>query len=114
FARSLPTEFKFKGDSQKHILKDILYKYVPQHIFDRPKSGFGIPLAQWFRTDLKEYVVTELSDKNLKQIPCIEPEIVSKYIKQHMEGSWDYYPIIWQLLVLKQWLDTNNKGYEIL
>lgn len=114
FARSLPTSYKFKGNSQKHILKEVLYKYVPKHIFDRPKSGFGIPLAKWFRTDLKDYVTTELSDKNLKQIPCIEPEIVSKYIKQHMDGSWDYYPIIWQLLVLKQWLDTNNKDYEIL
>ncbi|PWI29248.1 asparagine synthase (glutamine-hydrolyzing) [Flavobacteriaceae bacterium LYZ1037] len=114
FARSLPTRFKFKGQTQKRILKDVLYKYVPEHIFDRPKSGFGMPLAKWFRTDLKEYVLAELSNDNLKQIPGIDAKIVSKYIKQHMDGSWDYFPIIWQLLVLKQWLDNNGKGYEII
>src|SRR5690606_10108344 len=93
FARSLPTSFKFKGKNQKRILKEVLYEYVPKHIFDRPKSGFSMPFAHWFRTDLKDYVLTELSDENLKQIPFIHPEIVSSYIKQHMDGSWNRFPI---------------------
>lgn len=113
FARSLPTSYKFKGKNQKRILKEVLYKYVPKHIFDRPKSGFSMPFAEWFKTDLKDYVLNELSDENLKQIPCIHPEIISGYIKQHMDGSWNRFSIIWQVLVLKQWLDNNGKGYPI-
>lgn len=113
FARSLPTSFKFKGKNQKRILKEVLYKYVPKHIFDRPKSGFSMPFAEWFKTDLKDFVLTELSDENLNNIPCIEPEIISAYIKQHMDGSWNRFTIIWQVLVLKQWLDNNGKGYEV-
>jgi asparagine synthase (glutamine-hydrolysing) len=113
FARSLPTSFKFKGNNQKRILKEVLYKYVPKHIFDRPKSGFSMPFAEWFKTDLKDYVLTELSDENLKEIPCIDAKLVSHYIKQHMDGSWNRFSIIWQVLVLKQWLDNNGKGYTI-
>src|SRR5690606_2789341 len=64
FARSLPTSFKFKGKNQKRILKEVLYKYVPKHIFDRPKAGFSMPFSEWFKTDLKDFVLSELSDEN--------------------------------------------------
>ena len=113
FARSLPTEFKFQGKNQKRILKDVLYNYVPEHIFDRPKAGFTMPFAQWFKGELKDYVLTELSDENLKLIPCIHTKEVSFMIKQHMDGSWNRYPLIWKFLVLKQWLHTTGQGYII-
>ncbi|EPR69715.1 Asparagine synthetase [Winogradskyella psychrotolerans RS-3] len=112
FARSLPTEFKFKGGNQKRILKDVLYQYVPKEYFDRPKAGFTMPFENWFRQDLKEYVLTELSKDGLKVIPGINIEDVSNRINKHMDGSANNYPLIWKLLVLKQWLN-NNKGYEI-
>src|SRR5690554_776591 len=113
FARSLPTSFKFKGKNQKRILKEVLYKYVPKHIFDRPKAGFSMPFSEWFRTDLKDFVLNELSDENLNEIPCINPNVISRYIKQHMDGSWNRFSIIWQILVLKQWLDNNGNGYKV-
>lgn len=112
-ARSFPTEFKIKGNNQKRILKDILYDYVPKEIFDRPKAGFTMPFADWFKTDLKDYVLQELSDENLKSIPCINPQVVRKMIDQHMSGTWNRYPLIWKLLVLKQWLDKNKAGLKI-
>lgn len=113
FARSLPTDFKFKGNNQKRILKDVLYQYVPKHIFDRPKAGFTMPFAEWFKKDLKEYVLSELNEESLKDIPNINAKEVSFRIKQHMNGSWNRYPLIWKLLVLKQWLNTNGKKYNI-
>lgn len=113
-AQKLPTDFKYQSGNQKRILKDILYKHVPPTYFNRPKSGFGMPLEVWFRNDLKELVLTELSIKNLEKIPGIKPKIVSKLINQHMEGSWNHHTMIWKLLVLKQWLGTNGKNYSIL
>ncbi|WP_411895052.1 asparagine synthase (glutamine-hydrolyzing) [Winogradskyella sp. A2] len=112
FARSLPTSFKYKGSNQKRILKDILYDYVPSEYFNRPKAGFTIPFKKWFRDELKDYVLSELDDNGLSQIPSINPEQVKAKIKQHMDGTWNHYPLIWKLLVLKQWLNK-NKGYEI-
>lgn len=108
FSRRIPTDFKFKGNNQKRILKDILYSYVPKEIFDRPKSGFTMPFKEWFRKDLKEYVLDELSLNSLKDIPGIHPELALKMINEHMTGSWNRYPAIWSLLVLKQWLKNNS------
>ena len=113
FARSLPTDFKLKGNNQKRILKDVLYNYVPKDLFDRPKSGFSIPFARWFREDLKDYVLNELDDESLKSIPNINIDEVKFMIKQHMDGSWNRYPLIWKLIVLKQWLKVNGKSYSI-
>jgi asparagine synthase (glutamine-hydrolysing) len=112
FANSLPTHFKFQNGNTKRILKDILYQSVPEHIFNRPKAGFEMPFARWFKEDLKDFVLSELNDDALKSIPCIDVEKVKFMIKQHMDGRWNRYPLIWKLLVLKQWLNT-NKDYLI-
>lgn len=112
FARSLPTEFKFKGGNQKRILKDVLYEYVPKEIFDRPKAGFSIPFRLWFKNELKDFVLSELSPTSLDNIPLIKPSFVSKKINEHMTGKANNYPLIWRLLILKQWLNK-NRGYEI-
>lgn len=112
-AGSFPTEFKIKGDNQKRILKDVLYDFVPKEIFDRPKAGFTMPFSEWFKKELKDYVLEELSYENLQLIPCINPEIVNKMIEQHMSGTWNRYRLIWKLLVLKQWLDKNKAGMTI-
>ncbi|MEY8848960.1 asparagine synthase (glutamine-hydrolyzing) [Psychroserpens sp. XS_ASV72] len=113
FARSLPTEYKLDGKNQKRILKDVLYKYAPKELFDRPKAGFAIPFENWFREDLKDYVLSELDDKSLKDIPNINIDNVKFMIKQHMDGTWNRYPLIWKLIVLKQWLKTEAKGLSI-
>ncbi len=113
FACSLPTEFKFKKGNQKRILKDILFESLPKSIFDRPKAGFAMPFAKWFREDLKDFVLSELDDNSLNSIPCIDVQEVRFRINQHMDGSWDRYPLIWRLLVLKQWLNVNGKNLTI-
>ncbi len=113
FARSLPTEFKYHKGNQKRILKDILYESVPKEIFDRPKAGFTMPFSRWFREDLKDFVLSELDDESLKSIPCIDVDEIKFRINQHMDGSWNRYPLIWSLLVLKQWLNTNGKNIPI-
>ncbi|MGP1993430.1 asparagine synthase (glutamine-hydrolyzing) [Zobellia laminariae] len=112
-ARQLPTSYKFIEGNQKRILKDILYKHVPKRIFDRPKAGFSMPLSVWFRKDLKDYVLTELSAKNLNEIPGLKTDIVLKMINEHMTGKWDHNYFIWKLLVLRQWLKANGKGISI-
>jgi asparagine synthase (glutamine-hydrolysing) len=113
FSRSLPTHFKYQKHNQKRILKDVLYEHVPKTIFDRPKSGFTMPFADWFRNDLKDFVKSELNEEGLNAIPGINKKEVTKRIQQHMDGTWNRYPLIWRLLVLKQWLNTNGKTLHI-
>ncbi|MBU2938619.1 asparagine synthase (glutamine-hydrolyzing) [Lacinutrix sp. C3R15] len=113
FARSLPTEFKYQRNNQKRILKDVLYEHVPKEIFNRPKAGFTMPFANWFRADLKDFVLDTLTEDTLKQIPNINVKEVQLRINQHMQGTWNRYPLIWKLLVLKQWLDKNGNTFSI-
>jgi asparagine synthase (glutamine-hydrolysing) len=113
FARSLPTAFKYKKNNQKIILKDLLYKHVPKEFFDRPKAGFTMPFKEWFKYELKDFVLSELSEQNLKSIPGLKIDRVTKMISQHMDGSWNNYGTIWKLIVLKQWLNNNESGISI-
>ncbi|WP_439151243.1 asparagine synthase (glutamine-hydrolyzing) [Winogradskyella sp.] len=112
-ARAFPTEFKYYKGNQKRILKDVLYKHVPKAIFDRPKAGFTMPFEKWFREDLKEFVLSELNENGLQQIPGIDVKNVQGKIDQHLKGTWNHYPLIWKLLVLKQWLNKNSEGHAI-
>ena len=73
-----------------------------------------MPLTVWFRNDLKDLVLSELSLKNLNEIPGIDPAVTSKMIHEHMNGTWNHYPMIWKLLVLKQWLDKNSNEHSII
>lgn len=106
FSRRLPTEFKFDLEgNQKKILKEVLYEHVPAEMFNRPKSGFTMPFEEWFRKDLRPYVLDMLSEKNLKNIDGINIRRAKEIVQEHMSGRCNHYPSIWKLLVLSQWLN---------
>lgn len=106
FAKSLPLDFKFNGKDQKVILKDLLHNYVPKAMFDRPKSGFSVPLNEWFRGKLKSYVYDTLTKANIEQFPGINYKMVQNMIEQHMVGKWNRSVEIWKLIVLINWKKT--------
>jgi len=108
FSRSLPTNYKFDKGNKKRIVKDVLYDYLPKELFDRPKAGFTVPFSKWFKNELKDYVVDELNSKSLESIPSINTKIVTSMIDQHFKGTWNRSEVIWKLLVLKKWLNTNT------
>ncbi len=109
FARSLPTSFKFQKGNQKRILKEILFKYLDPKIFNRPKSGFGMPLGIWFRGTLKEYVYETLREENLIEIPFLKPKVIQKYLKMHMDNRYDFHSILWRLMQLVIWRNNIKK-----
>jgi len=109
FARSLPTSFKYNKGVKKRILKDILYEYLPKSIFERPKSGFGMPLEVWFRNDLKEYVLDNLTTTRLREIPFLDVSLVEKQIKEHINNKANRTTLIWKLLVLNSWMQEEGE-----
>jgi len=92
FAYSLPSNIKLKNGA-KSILKDIAYKYVPKNMLDRPKMGFGVPLKEWFRDELKDIV--------LDKINALDDRFNKKYIKtifnKHQKGK-NYEYVLWNLM----------------
>lgn len=114
FANSLPTKFKLSPTlGSKGILKDILFQKIPAKLFDRPKAGFTVPIKNWFKAELKDYVLDNLSDSKLKDIPGIHIANTKKMIEAHMLGKTNYASQIWSLLVLNQWLTANKSICQV-
>jgi asparagine synthase (glutamine-hydrolysing) len=99
---SLPSRYKIKGFETKHILKDVARSLVPSHLIDRPKMGFGIPRAEWLRTDMKSMVLDLLTDSTGTQRGWFKEAEVVKNINEHMAGR-DRDNILWPILMLELW-----------
>ena len=111
FARTLPISYRFYQGKRKRILRDILSEYIPEEIFDAPKKGFGIPLAQWMRNELKEDVILNLNDDFLNSIEGLNSKMVKKFMQLHFRNKGDYSTYLWRVYVLSKWF-TNNNYFE--
>ena len=99
---SLPRKYKVKGFETKHILKDVARSLVPANLIDRPKMGFGIPRAEWLRTEMKEMVTDLLTDKKATDRGWFDQNEVKKTLDLHMRGT-DKDQILWPILMLELW-----------
>ncbi len=104
FAWSLPFSMKFKDGNGKHILRQVLYKHVPQELIDRPKMGFGIPIHEWLRGSLRDWAEDLLSENRLKQEGFLDPKLIRKIWQAHIdeERNWGYG--LWSILMFQAWL----------
>ena len=102
---SLPRKYKIKGFETKHILKDVARSLVPANLIDRPKMGFGIPRAEWLRTEMKELVIDTLTDTTASQRGWLDPVQVKKVLDIHTSGQ-DKDNLIWPMLMLELWART--------
>lgn len=110
FALSLPTEYKIMDGVQKRILKDVLYKYVPKEMMDRPKQGFAVPIAEWCRTGkLREWMEDSLSEERIRREGILDAKIVNK-IKKEFVKTGRNSRLIWYLCVYEQWIDGIKRG----
>lgn len=102
-AWKLPGQSICANGKGKLALRKILSKYVPPHLWERPKSGFAVPLDHWFRADLKTWVTDLLSDSAIKRQGLFDSKIVQQYIDDHMKGrrNWQYQ--LWNLAVFQSW-----------
>jgi asparagine synthase (glutamine-hydrolysing) len=99
---SLPRKYKIKGFETKHILKDVARSLVPADLIDRPKMGFGIPRAEWLRTDMKEMITDLLTDQVAVNRGWFNQVEVKKTLDLHMNGT-DKDQILWPILMLELW-----------
>ncbi|HOS48128.1 MAG TPA: asparagine synthase (glutamine-hydrolyzing) [Bacteroidia bacterium] len=106
-ALNLSPHLKYQNNTSKFILKEILYQYIPKHIFQRPKQGFAIPLNIWLRNELKYLIDDNLSEEIVNRYDVVKYSEVKKIITQFMEGVDYLYNRIWVLIVLHNWLRKN-------
>ena len=95
-ATSIPTDIKLKY-GPKSILKEILYKYVPKELIERPKRGFSVPLQHWFRDELRDVLMAKIDNLDEK----FNKAYVNKLVDLHMNNGHNYEYIFWNLLRLR-------------
>ncbi|MCD4652231.1 MAG: asparagine synthase (glutamine-hydrolyzing) [Candidatus Cloacimonetes bacterium] len=103
FVNRLPSNFKLKGLTRKHILKKALIGKVPYKILHRPKKGFGVPLSAWFRNELSTQLQDVLAADTIRKEGIFSPDTVQSLINQHLSGKKDNRKQLWTLFVFQQW-----------
>jgi asparagine synthase (glutamine-hydrolysing) len=105
YATGLPLRMKLRGLRSKFLLKRALRGVLPARILDRPKKGFGIPVAEWFRGPLREQMLTMLSPERLRREALFEPAAVARLIADHLAGRRDNRKQLWTLFAFEAWYE---------
>jgi asparagine synthase (glutamine-hydrolysing) len=104
-AWQLPLSMKIRGNEGKWALRQVLYKYVPRDLIERPKAGFAIPLGQWLRGPLREWAEGMLIESRLQSEGYFHPAPIRIKWAEHLSGRRDHTPSLWAVLMFQAWLD---------
>src|SRR5262249_46085816 len=102
-ATHLPLSLKLHGLTRKYLLRKAVAGKLPKEIIDRPKKGFGIPVADWLRGDLRDLMLDLLSPDRLNRQGLFSPASVGKLIDDHLGGRRDNRKPLWTLLMFQLW-----------
>lgn len=103
FAAKLPFDYKHDGILSKKPIREIVYKYVPKEIMDRPKVGFDLPIYKWLKEDLSYLLEEYLGEKAIIESMVFNPEYVKELVFKFRNNSFRYNAVIWRLLVFQMW-----------
>ena len=107
FASKIPLSMKINNGVGKAVLREVLYKYVPRDLIERPKMGFGIPVSDWLKGPLKEWAEELLNESRLASQGFFYPEIVRKMWSEHLSGTRNWQSQLWAVLMFQAWLEDN-------
>jgi asparagine synthase (glutamine-hydrolysing) len=108
-AARIPLEMKVRNGKGKHILRQLLQRHVPREMFDRPKSGFAVPVGEWIKGPLRPWAEELLDPARLAGQGWFDPAIVSRRWQQHLSGRRDSTPALWAILMFQAWLSEQEQ-----
>lgn len=113
WAWSQPQSLKIQGKTSKWLLRQLLYKHIPQTLVDRPKAGFALPLDLWLRGPLRDWAEDLLTPSTLKDI--FDPKPIRQLWESHLAGHADHKDPLWTILMFESWrqkTQTQHQKYE--
>ena len=103
YAAQLPISFKYDGTNRKKILKDIVHKYVPKDLMERPKTGFSLPIYSWLKGDLLSLLNDLLSEESIGKSGILKGKIVKNLKTEFLNNRLQDETIIWKILQFQMW-----------
>lgn len=108
FAWQMPFDSKIRNGTGKLPLRDILYRYVPREMIERPKKGFSVPLANWLRGPLRDWAEFLLNEERLDREGYFNASVIRSRWEKHLTGKKDYSRQLWNVLMFQAWLEKNH------
>ena len=109
FAASLPLSMRVRDGQGKWLLRQLLFRYVPRELVERPKSGFGIPLDSWLRGPLREWAEELLSETRLRSEGFFDPRPIRAAWDEHLSGRRNQAYQLWDVLMFQSWLEEHHR-----
>lgn len=107
FAWSLPLAFKQRDGLSKWVLRQVLYRYVPRDLIDRPKKGFSVPLCDWLRGPLRAWAESLIDESRLQREGYFHAGPIRKMWSVHLSGKRDNTAPLWNVLMFQAWLESH-------
>lgn len=112
FAWSLPQDMKIRNGQGKWALRQVLDKYVPRKLVERPKMGFGVPLDAWLRGPLREWAEELLGERRLRDEGFFEPKLIRRKWMEHLSKRRNWSYLLWDVLMYQSWLDSIREPFK--
>lgn len=110
FAWRIPRAMKVRNGQGKWLLRQVLYRYVPEQLVDRPKAGFGLPIGDWLRGPLRAWAEELLDPRRLRHDSILDAEAVSSAWNTHLTGRRNLQDQLWDVLMFQSWLDAGSRS----
>jgi len=101
----IPESMKLRDGQGKWLLKQLLYRHVPQDLVDRPKMGFGVPISAWLREGVRDWAEAYLDEQRLRSEGYLDADIIRQTWLQHQMGASESGGRLWTVLMFQQWLE---------
>jgi asparagine synthase (glutamine-hydrolysing) len=108
FALRMPLHMKIRDGQGKWILRQVLHRYVPRELIERPKMGFALPMDQWLRGPLRDWAEALLGERRLREEGYFDPMPIRKKWKEHLSGRRNWQRQLWTVLMFQGWLEENR------
>lgn len=106
FAWRVPMSMKIRNGQGKWLLRQVLYRYVPREMIERPKTGFSVPLSAWLRGPLRGWAEELLDEKRLRDGGFFDPLPIRKKWSEHLAGTRNWHHHLWDVLMFQAWLEN--------
>ena len=108
FAWCLPQSMKLRDGASKWALRQVLHRYVPQALFERPKMGFGVPIGDWLRGPLRDWSESLLDETRVRREGFFDPVALRTKWREHLSGqrNWQYH--LWDVLMFQSWIEQQT------
>jgi asparagine synthase (glutamine-hydrolysing) len=108
FAWRLPMNYKLRNGVGKWPLRQVLYRYVPKKLIERPKMGFGVPIESWLRGPLRDWGESLLDEARLQGEGFFYPVPIRQMWREHLSGQRNWSARLWNVLMFQAWLERES------